>query len=95
MCLYPGAMNNTGKHRNGSCQIDFTCKHPSHNPYTKKKHVLVCHEHHSDNENANTLEQYKSKCILGRANVPDFSKNIKLSLMSKQAFISGKQSQDI
>ena len=68
MCLYPGALNNSGKHRNGSCQNDFTCKHTSHNPYTNKNHVLVCHEHHSDDENVNTLEQYKSKCILRRAN---------------------------
>ena len=95
MCLYPGALSNTGKHKNGACQSDFTCKHPSHNAYTKKKHVLVCHEHHTEDENVNTLELYKSKCILRRANVPEFAKNIKLSFMSKQIFISAKPNQDM
>ena len=95
MCLYPGAMSNSGKHRNGSCQNDFICKHPSHNAYTKKKHVLVCHEHLGEDENTNTLELYKAKCIMRRANVPDFAKNLKLSFMSKQAFISSKQVQDM
>ena len=94
MCLYPGALQNSGKHKNGLCQSDFTCKHPSHDPYDRKKHVLVCHEHQNNDENKNVFEQYKSKCILNRPNTPEFSSNIKLSFMSKQAFVSKSQNQE-
>ena len=95
MCLYPGALSNAGKHKDGTCQSEFTCKNTSHDAYTKKKHVLVCHEHLGDEENENILEVYKSKCILRRANVPDFAKNLKLSFISKQAFVANKRSQDM
>ena len=88
MCLYPGALHHTGKHATGSCQIDFVCKHSSHDAYKKKKHVLVSHEHQTDEENKQTLECYKDRFILNRPNIPEFSKNIKLSFMTKQAFIS-------
>ena len=88
MCLYPGARQNAGKHATGSCHSEFICRHSSHDPYTKKKHVLVCHEHHQNDENKNTLETYKSRFILNRPDVPEFSKNIKLSFMSQQSFVS-------
>ena len=88
MCLYPGALHHLGNHANGSCQSEFTCRHSSHNSYKKKKHVLVCHEHKNEEQNKKTLENYKNRFILNRPNVPDFAKDIKLSFMSKQAFIS-------
>ena len=44
-CLFPGALQNTGKHSDGKCQRDFTCKNRSHDKYPTKKHVLLCHEH--------------------------------------------------
>ena len=44
-CLFPGADCNKGKHKEGKCQRDFTCKHPSHDRFQRKKHVLVCDEH--------------------------------------------------
>ena len=88
MCLYPGAKQNIGKHATGSCMSEFTCQHSSHDPYTKKKHVLVCHEHQQSEENKKTLETYKNRFILNRPNIPEFSKNIKLSFMSQQTFIS-------
>ena len=88
MCLYPGALHHMGKHASGLCQSEFTCKHPSHDSYKKKKHVLVCHEHRKDEQNKKTLEEYKNRFIRNRPNVPEFAKSIKLSFMSKQAFIS-------
>jgi len=77
-CLFPGANANKGKHREGKCQRDFTCKHESHSKYPSKKHVLVCHEHKNDSKNIELLQIYKDRCIL-RQDVPNFSKEIKLS----------------
>ena len=74
-CLYPGADKNSGKHKDGHCQTDFVCKHPSHDKFSKKKHVLVCEEHSQPNENKQLLEEYKSRCILKqKANLPEYSK---------------------
>ena len=86
MCLYPGASQDSFKHKNGHCQIQFTCPHSSHENYNRKKHVLVCHEHRNNQENKNILEEYRRLCILNRKDVPEFSKNIKLSFMSRQSY---------
>ena len=64
MCLYPGALHHTGKHANGLCNNEFVCNHSSHDAYKKKKHVLVCHEHKTDEQNKQTLESYKNTFIL-------------------------------
>ena len=88
VCLFPGAEQNTGKHVNGACKTEFSCKHPAHNAFDRKKHVLVCHEHRDSDENKKAFELYKNKYILKSPNVPDFSKNIKLAFMTKQAHIS-------
>ena len=54
-CLLPGASSYDGKHREGKCQRDFVCKHPSHQRYPRKKHVLVCNEHKNNQENKDLL----------------------------------------
>ena len=87
-CLFPGAIQNRGKHANGKCQIDFTCKHPSHDRYGMKRHILVCHDHRDTEENKKILDNYKQKFILQRSDIPDFSKELKLSFMSRQSHIS-------
>ena len=79
-CLFPGASAQDEKHRKGRCQRDFTCKHPSHQKYPSKKHSLASEEHKDAQDNKDLLETYKSRCILReKINLPDFSKNIKLS----------------
>ena len=86
MCLYPGAEQNAGRHKNGLCQSDYTCKHPSHDRFSRKKHVLVCHEHRDTEENKTLLEEYKNRFILHRNDLEDFSKSIKLSLMTQNSY---------
>ena len=74
-CLYPGA-----KHTIGTCQRDFTCKNTSHDKYPQKKHVLVCQEHCSDDENKKTFAEYKSRFTdRQKMQLKEFSKSIKLS----------------
>ena len=89
-CLYPGAHQKDGKHSDGTCQRDFTCKNSSHDKYPCKKHILVCHEHRDTDENKQILEDYKSRCILRQKTVPEFSKDIKLSFIAYQAHTSKK-----
>ena len=84
-CLLPGADAMTGKHKEGKCQHDFTCKHAKHSNYTSKKHVLVCDEHKYDN--TELLNTYKQQCMKN-SNIPSFSRNIKLSFHS-DAYHSG------
>ena len=67
-CLYPGARQNQGRHMDGSCQKEFACKHPSHNHFPSKKHVLICQEHCLTTENKALLETYRSRCILRAGN---------------------------
>ena len=80
-CLFPGAKSSTGKHVDGTCQSIYTCKNPTHNSMTIKKHVLVCEEHKNDEANKELMEEYRSKCINrpNNSNLPDFAKQIKLS----------------
>ena len=77
-CLYPGASSDRGKHKEGKCQRDFTCKHASHNRHPAKKHVLICDEHKEDNQNKATFEEYKRRCILrpNQVDLPSHAKNI-------------------
>ena len=75
-CLFPGAKADQGRHKEGKCQKDFTCKHPSHEPLTVKKHVLLCDEHKQEDENQNTLKEYIRRCIEKRTELPEFSKTI-------------------
>ncbi len=77
-CLYPGADQMTGKHKDGRCQRDYVCKHPSHERFTVKKHVLVCDEHKDTEENKEILRKYKERCILRSRNLPDHARNIQL-----------------
>jgi len=76
-CLFPGALVSTGKHREGRCQRDFICPHESHDFYPIKKHVLVCEEHKTNQQNEELLQQFKSRCIRN-PRLPDCAKNIKL-----------------
>ena len=79
-CLFPGAKCAFGKHKDGHCQQDYVCKHPLHDRYTRKKHVLVCHEHCESEDNKKLLQEYKERCILRqKVDVPSYSKEIKLS----------------
>ena len=75
-CLFPGAQISTGKHRDGRCQKDFCCKHPSHQTYDVKKHVLVWEHHKSSRENQELLDRFKKRCIVRRYNIPNYSKSI-------------------
>ncbi|XP_066920588.1 uncharacterized protein [Clytia hemisphaerica] len=76
-CLYPGAQRKSGKHQDGQCQRAFICKHPYHDPFTTKMHVLVCDSHKDDQQNL--LEHYKSRCLTRQRQLPSFSKEINLS----------------
>ena len=80
-CLYPGAKITDTKHSEGRCQRDYTCKHPSHDKFPTKKHVLVCAEHKDVEENKTIFELCKCKCILKPKHIqlPGFSREIKLS----------------
>ena len=93
-CLLPGALQNNGKHEHGTCQSNFTCKHPNHDRY-RRKPVLVCQEHAGDDENKKILENYKEKYILQRPNIPEFSKDIKLSFVAKQSYVTPSIPQDV
>ena len=84
-CLFPGASQSTGKHSNGKCQRDFTCKHQSHDKYPIKKHVLVCHEHREEADNQQLLEEFKQRCIMKQAQLPAFSKELKLTFHTNQS----------
>ena len=80
-CLFPGASRDSGKHKEGRCQRDFTCKHADHDRYINKKHVLVCDEHKEDDSNKKVLEDFKKRCIMRPKQVdslPDHSKNINI-----------------
>ena len=77
-CLLPHAKLE-GKHKEGKCQRDFSCKHSSHSNSIVKKHVLVCSEHSSEEENKQLFQKYKERFILKQYAVPSFSKNIQLS----------------
>ena len=86
-CLYPGADQDVNKHKDGKCQRDFTCKNTAHDKFPVRKHVLICHEHRDTQENKDLLQEYKSRCIIKRLELPEFSKEIKLSFhvnLSKQ-----------
>ena len=63
----------------------------------KRKHSLVCEEHSQTNENKQLLEEYKSRCILKqKANLPEYSKEIKLSFhASNSIHINNKLQQTI
>ena len=91
-CLYPGAPQNSGNHKDGLCQKDYVCRHPAHDRFDRKKHVLVCHEHRNSEENIALLEAYKTRFITHRAELPDFSKDIKLSLITQHSYSSNIQS---
>ena len=79
-CLFLGASISYGRHKEGKCQRDFSCPHPSHQSYPRK-HILVCHEHKDTDANKKLLENYKTK-YLKNPNLPQFSKNISLSFHS-------------
>ena len=72
------------------------CKHPTHDKFPRKNHVLVCEEHNQSNENKQLLVEYKSKCILKYLDLPDYSKEIKLSFhISNSIHNSNKINQPI
>ena len=77
-CLYPGADWNSGKHKEGKCQKEYVCKHSSHDKFTRKKHVLVCDDHKTDQENQDTFKAYKERCIQKNQNLPSFSRDLSL-----------------
>ena len=78
-CLYPGARQDQGKHKEGNCKREFICQHPLRQKYPVKKHVLICEEHKNSQDNQALLETYRSKYILRRSDLEEFSKGIKLS----------------
>ena len=64
---------------------------------SQKRNVLVCEEHSQTNENKQLLEEYKSRYILKqKANLPEYSKEIKLSFhASNLIHINNKLQQTI
>ena len=73
----------TGKHREGKCQRDFTCKDPYHDRYHTKMHVLVCQDHKDKPENKDLLQKYKDRFINKHsALLPPYSREIQLSYIS-------------
>ena len=66
-----------GKHKEGRCQRDFTCQHPLHMNHTIKKHVLVCENHKSNQENKDLFEHYKARCINKIQGLEIFSKEMR------------------
>ena len=83
-CLYPGDKITGTKHSQGRCRRDYTIIHasiPSHDKFPTKKHVLVCAEHKDLKENETIFELYKFKCFLKQKQIqlPEFSREIKLS----------------
>ncbi|XP_066913300.1 uncharacterized protein [Clytia hemisphaerica] len=78
-CLLPGAKLSEGKHRDGRCQYEFVCKHPSHSSWTVKKHVLVCDDHKDTDDNQTLLQRFKDKFINRNQQLPTFVKEIKVS----------------
>ena len=81
-CLLPGAKRQDSKHKNGQCQHDFICKHPSHQQYTVKHHVLVCEEHKASQENEELLNKFKSRFINRNPSLQSFSRDIQLSFFT-------------
>ena len=53
--------------------------------YPTKKHVLVCSEHSRDQSNKDLLSTYKQCCVRS-PNLPDFSRNINLSIHADESF---------
>ena len=62
-CLFPGAKQNEGKHKDGSCQSTFVCKHSDHDKFPRKKHVLVCGDHCDTDENKTFLMTTKQDSL--------------------------------
>ena len=79
-CLFPGAKKDQGKHKDGHCQRDFTCKHPSHERFSRKKHILVCEDHKNDKQNKEVFDEYKRRCIArpNQVELPAYSKDLQL-----------------
>ena len=78
-CLFPGANKSRGKHKEGKCQRDFICPHPSHSRYNNgKKHVLLCEEHKTEESNKEILDEYKRRCIArpNQVELPPFTQAI-------------------
>ena len=91
-CLFPGADAHSGKHKEGRCQRDFVCPHPSHSKYPVKKHILVCEEHKDDNQDL--LTKYTQRFIRSPS-LPDFSRNLSLLGSSSESHkISNSQCND-
>ena len=79
-CLLPGAKQNEGKHKDGKCQDTYVCKHPAHEKFPRKKHVLVCAEHCDTDENKALFETYKTRFITNQKKpLADFTKSMRLS----------------
>ena len=91
-CLFPGAAQDKGKHKDGKCQRDFVCPHPSHENYSVRKHVLICHEHRNLQANQDLLNNYKEKFINKQPELPLFAKEIKVTFLS--SYRSDKSKED-
>ena len=81
-CLLPGAKRQDSKHKNGQCQRDFTCKHPSHQQYPIKHHVLVCEDHKATKENEDLLNDFKARFINRNHSLQTFTRDINLSFFA-------------
>ena len=84
-CLTPGVKSGHNK----KCYNRYCCKDKSHPKSEEGYHVLVCDLHKNSKNNLSLLELFKSDFIekFGR-NLPQFSKNIKLSFYSESNCVS-------
>ena len=73
-CLYPVARQDQGKHKEGKCQREVICQHPSHQRYPVKKHVLICKEHKNSQDNQALLESIAQNVSLGHQILKSFQK---------------------
>lgn len=89
-CLFLGADQEKGKHKEGKCQRDFICPDLAHNAHTVKKDVLICHEHRSSRQNQDLLKKYKERFIDRRVELPSYSKKIKLTFLAQNFKADGK-----
>ena len=93
-CLFPGAGQEKGKHKEGKCQRDYACPDPSHEAHTVRKHVLICQEHRDSEQNKDLLKKYKERFIDRNTDLPAFSKELKLAFLASSYRSSNADNND-
>ena len=92
-CLFPGADASSLKHKEGRCQHDYVCRHPYHQKYPTRKHVLVCNRHKDHDANKDILRRFKQRFVKS-PDLPDFARNISLSFHAHECYKTNPQPLD-